>query len=275
MEIHKPKPIHNLRDFLKEVGTIVLGVSIALAAEQAVEWWHWRNQVQVAREIIASETASNIEGAVVRLRAEACVERRLDEFAQILDRAAHSGSLPPVGSIGIPPRRTMADGAWDCVLASQVATHFSGQQLARLGRVYNAVSIWRTYNVVEVEAWGTLATMTGPGRRLDPASEEELRKAISHARTVNRNLANLSYQTLRNVGNLDLPFSETSKRQIAVARDAGLTSDKLTIQNSAPTSLICGPIGPVPSQYGHTAWPDTPPGRMEGGMKLLPNLGSK
>jgi len=36
MEIHKPKPIHNWREFLKEVGIIVLGVGIALAAEQAV-----------------------------------------------------------------------------------------------------------------------------------------------------------------------------------------------------------------------------------------------
>jgi imidazolonepropionase-like amidohydrolase len=35
MEIHKPKPIHNWREFLKEVGIIVLGVSIAVVAEQA------------------------------------------------------------------------------------------------------------------------------------------------------------------------------------------------------------------------------------------------
>ena len=36
MDIHKPKPIRNWREFLKEVGIIVLGVSIALAGEQAV-----------------------------------------------------------------------------------------------------------------------------------------------------------------------------------------------------------------------------------------------
>ena len=37
MEIHKPNPIHNFREFLKEVGIIVLGVLIALGAEQTVE----------------------------------------------------------------------------------------------------------------------------------------------------------------------------------------------------------------------------------------------
>ncbi|MBV9062475.1 MAG: hypothetical protein JOY77_06055, partial [Alphaproteobacteria bacterium] len=40
MDIHKPKPIRNWREFLKEVGIIVLGVSIALGAEQAVEAIH-------------------------------------------------------------------------------------------------------------------------------------------------------------------------------------------------------------------------------------------
>jgi hypothetical protein len=45
VEIHKPKPVHNWREFLTELGTIVLGICIALGGEQALEWNHWRNQV--------------------------------------------------------------------------------------------------------------------------------------------------------------------------------------------------------------------------------------
>jgi hypothetical protein len=37
MDIHKPKPIHNFREFLSEIGVIVCGVLIALILEQAVE----------------------------------------------------------------------------------------------------------------------------------------------------------------------------------------------------------------------------------------------
>lgn len=37
MHIHLPKALHGWRDFLKEVGIIVLGVLIALGAEQGVE----------------------------------------------------------------------------------------------------------------------------------------------------------------------------------------------------------------------------------------------
>src|SRR6185437_9249744 len=33
VEIHKPKPVHNWREFLTEIGVVVIGVCIALAAE--------------------------------------------------------------------------------------------------------------------------------------------------------------------------------------------------------------------------------------------------
>ena len=48
MDIHKPKPWHNVREFLKEYAIIVVGVLTALAAEQAVEWLHWQHEVEVA-----------------------------------------------------------------------------------------------------------------------------------------------------------------------------------------------------------------------------------
>ena len=72
MDIHKPKPWHNWREFLKELGTIALGVGIALAAEQGVEWLHWRAQVAAARETVATEMASNVRLATLRLRSAHC-----------------------------------------------------------------------------------------------------------------------------------------------------------------------------------------------------------
>jgi hypothetical protein len=88
----------------------VLGVSITLAAEQAVEYFHWRSQVKEVRQIIAAEMAANTAGVIARLRNQACIERqRLDELGRILDSASRSGSLPPVGFFGTPPRRGWSD----------------------------------------------------------------------------------------------------------------------------------------------------------------------
>ena len=41
VDAQEPKPIHSWRDFLKEVGTIVLGVVIALSAGELVDSWNW------------------------------------------------------------------------------------------------------------------------------------------------------------------------------------------------------------------------------------------
>ncbi|MBV9550213.1 MAG: hypothetical protein JO256_11130, partial [Alphaproteobacteria bacterium] len=168
MEFHKPKPIHSWREFLKEFATIVLGVSVALAAEQGVEWLHWQNQVKEARAIIASELATNVRQALWRLRTEKCAEHRLDELAAILDAAGKTGALPAVGDIGTPPRGYWEGGAWESLVASQTATHFPRQELASLSHVYKEIQRQDEVSSMEITDWNTLYAMVGPGRRLDP-----------------------------------------------------------------------------------------------------------
>ena len=50
MHFHLPKPLHGWREFAGEVGIIVIGVLIALAADQAIEAWQWREKVAPADE---------------------------------------------------------------------------------------------------------------------------------------------------------------------------------------------------------------------------------
>ncbi len=50
VEIHKPKPIHSFREFLAELGTIVLGICIALAGSCDPGMVCWRAQEQEARK---------------------------------------------------------------------------------------------------------------------------------------------------------------------------------------------------------------------------------
>ena len=119
MDVHKPKPIRNWRELLTEIGVIVLSVCIALTAEQGVEWWHWRNQVVEARGQMASELTNNLVGAINRLQAGGCIERRLDQLAQVIDQASVKGSLPPLGYVSMPPRSGWPTGTWDSVASSQ------------------------------------------------------------------------------------------------------------------------------------------------------------
>jgi hypothetical protein len=271
MEIHKPKPVHNWRELLTEIGVVVLGVSIALAGEQTVEWLRWRTQVAEAREIIGAELAHSTEGAIIRLRSEPCVERRLDELAQILDTASKSGSLPPVGDIGLPPRNLWTSGAWESVVASQTATHFPRQQLADISLTYKGIEMIGQSYSRETDDWRDLYTIVGPGRHLDPASEAELRNAISRARASSRSITSLSGVIIGEIRSLNLPFSPDDLSRIANATHVQLigADQNLNVRNS--TSTICGPIGAVPTSYGQAQFSYLP--SMIGGMvKAIPDF---
>lgn len=52
MHIHLPKPLHGWRALVGEIGIIVVGVSIALSAEQFAEFLHNRAQVRHGEEAL-------------------------------------------------------------------------------------------------------------------------------------------------------------------------------------------------------------------------------
>src|SRR3569833_2174433 len=205
MEIHKPKPWHNWREFLKELGTIALGVGVALAAEQAVEWWHWHEKVAEARIVMGDELGLLMARGIERVRAEQCLEQSLDTIAAILDDATRKGALPAVPPFGSPPVRIWPDDVWQTTMTSDTATHFPQDQLTELGRVYAQVRMVRENNQNELLAWANLSTIIGPGRRLDSASDAAIRAALSQARYYNRAMALAGGQVARRIGALGLP----------------------------------------------------------------------
>ena len=240
MEIHKPKPVHNWRELLTEIGVVVIGVCIALAAEQTVEWLHWRAQVAEAREVIATELVENIAGAIRRIRTNDCVEHRLDQLGTMLDASAKSGSLPPLGDINVPWRQTYPNGAWESVIASQTATHFPRQQLADIASLYKVIARMEEFNSQELAPWNSLYAMVGPGRRLDAASEAKLRDALSQARTDSRSVVNLSVGLIDRVKSQHIRFGKDDLEKIAaVERDPALLQ-----------TGVCAPTGAPPAMYG-------------------------
>ena len=60
MHIHLPKPIHGWREFCNEVGIIVIGVLLALGAEQVVERLSWRAEVREASEDLHVELQDSL-----------------------------------------------------------------------------------------------------------------------------------------------------------------------------------------------------------------------
>lgn len=272
MEIHKPKKIHSWRELLTEVGIVVLGVSIALGAEQTVEYLHWRTQVSEARELIASELARNVRQATYRLRTSTCVERRLDELGAILDEAAKTGSLPPVGDIASPVRGYWPSGSWESVVASQTATHFPRQQLAAITLTYRYTTREEDFSRDEIPVWNALYAMVGPGRRLDPSSEARLREALSQARATNRLMAIIANQVVVSVNGLGLTFSPEDRTLMAESRNMALLAPRSLLNSGEPVGLICAPIGKPPEHYGQGIY-GAGARLIDEAVKTLPDVG--
>ena len=66
MRFQLPKPLHGWREFAGEVGIIVIGVLIALGAEQLLSDWHWRNEVHETDRRLRAEMALDLSNAYER-----------------------------------------------------------------------------------------------------------------------------------------------------------------------------------------------------------------
>src|SRR3954468_23738028 len=102
MHVHLPKPLHGWREFAGEVGIIVLGVGIALAAEQVLEAAHWRQIVAAEDRALAEEVQSNDGVLIARVMMQPCVDRRLAELTEVFRRHDAGEPLGLSGPIGRP-----------------------------------------------------------------------------------------------------------------------------------------------------------------------------
>src|SRR5215210_7867201 len=94
MRFHLLKPMHGWRAVFGEVGIIVLGVLIALAAQQFVSDVHDRSVANETRRDVADELNNGLASVALRSMAEPCIDRRLSELHNIFAQWSTSRSFP-------------------------------------------------------------------------------------------------------------------------------------------------------------------------------------
>ena len=149
MDIHKPKPWHGWREFLKEIGTIVIGVLIALGAEQAVEWLHWQEKVHATERAVRRDLALAADVASERVAIGRCLDDRLNLLKAIVSERERprASALPPDAS-GFPmrfpyraPSRAWNTQVWERIMADGTLEHLEPErarhQVARKAAIYS------------------------------------------------------------------------------------------------------------------------------------------
>lgn len=184
MHVHLPKPLHGWREFAGEVGIIVVGVLIALGAEQVVETIHWRNELAAERASLLQEASDSLSGVRARQAQQQCVDHRLAEVQLLLERHHRGEPLGLVGKIGRPTRQTATRGTWQIALAGQALAHMGHDEKLAFSAAFGDFDLWDRNLEQEGQAWLRLAVIDNA----DLLTEQNWSDVVSaYAQAVNDN----------------------------------------------------------------------------------------
>ena len=160
MHFHLPKPLHGWREFLGEIAIIVIGVLIALGAEQVVDGWHWNHQVGEFREALDSELSYDLGTIQYRLMQGPCVRQRLGELEQWLDQSRNGPGGTLTGAISLPMRLALRTSAWEA-RTGDISNHISLNARLAYGQLYSNLANFNDHSLEERGIWRELGDFDG------------------------------------------------------------------------------------------------------------------
>jgi hypothetical protein len=184
MDIHKPKPVRHWRAFLGEVGIIVLGVLIALAAEQTVQALDWSAKARRAEAAMRLElTQDDGPQAHGRVAVERCLRERLAAIRGAVEQGASRADVLKLTDGYPAPRFTWDQLAYQAAVASDIATHLPVERMAHWTQAYVDVPALDRTNEKEFNDGAELRSLSRTGGPLSAAERDRL---IHAAEMLNR-----------------------------------------------------------------------------------------
>jgi hypothetical protein len=167
MHFHLPKPLHGWREFVGEVGIIVIGVLIALGAEQMVEAVHWRHEADRAQDSVQNEIADHAFSASEIVIAYPCIDQQLLTLEQKL---LQPGAYVPAPSYSTAagdgpyraPSRLWDNNVWESAKSEGVASHLDSDLRLTLSSYYGQVAGMRDINHQTDQLWWRLRILSRP-----------------------------------------------------------------------------------------------------------------
>lgn len=225
MKVALPKPLHGWREFLGEVGIIVIGVLIALGAQQVVEDWQWRQRTDDARVGLARETGAMTSQLYERLVVQRCLLGRLASLADRLEKTGTDWKASPeqfmasqrffANSLPVayrPPRRDLVDGIWVNTQSDGTLAHLPRDEAERLAAVYaNARNIQLLFDQEQ-----QMAATLGPLARdliLAPGDRTRMLQAVYSLDRLNSSVLFASRNLINDTAKLNLPFDRAAIRK--------------------------------------------------------------
>ena len=220
MHFHLPKPLHGWREFLGEVGIIVIGILIALGGEQVVEATHWREQVRLERQALQSEVLGNLDAVRERMLLEPCIGVRLRELSRILEDADRGIQPKLATGVGFPLPTGSPKGAWNIALTGDALSHMPIQEQLEFSGAFANFDNWDAIRREEFDAWTRLDVLDQKSR-LSKTDLAGLRQALAQAIAIDGRLTSIGPFILRTANVGQKPDQFTLKEVFAEAGYGG------------------------------------------------------
>lgn len=173
------------RAFAGEVGVVVLGVLLALAAQQAVETVNQRREAADTRVALTNEIEETLAILELRRAAQPCIDKRLGELRAIVNEWGSTGSFTTP--------RWVAQAFWFAVGTPRFEAAQSAGRLAllpseeqyRLGLIVGGLRNFQGVQVREIDAWTTLRMLQSGADALSASDRTQVRMALQNASTLN------------------------------------------------------------------------------------------
>lgn len=181
--VHFPKPLHGWRVFAGEVGTIVLGVVLALGAQEFAQNLHWRSEVSETRQALDGELARDLAAFDYRYRNKACTADRLSELRRWADSLASGKVLPLRHEIEEPPYFSIRTASWE-ITDGEIASRIPVKAKLSYAALYDGLKKFDQAKNDESLAWSTLNEY-GSAARADASDLRRIRRALKDIEDVN------------------------------------------------------------------------------------------
>lgn len=214
MDIHEPHAAKTWPEFFIELGTVVIGILIALALEQVVEWAHDRHRASEARETIRAEVALNLSSLDGRASTEPCVSRRLDEAqALILEASAGKPDPGPIW-IGHPLLLAMVDTRFRAATEGGEIKLLSPAEQANYAAAYSSFLTFLDAEQREQAAWSDLRALEQQAA-MTPVAAWQLQSAIQQARAARWTLEITAFAARQATAALGIKAEDAAKFKLA------------------------------------------------------------
>ena len=185
MKLSMLRPREGWRAFAGEVGVVVLGVLLALGAQEIAETIDDRSEAAATRESLANEIEESLAVLELRKAAQPCIDRRLKELRAIVNDWGRTGSFETP--------RWVSQATWFAFDTARFEAAQSAGRLAllpsdeqyRFGLVVESLKTFRDIQKRETDAWSTLRMLQSGPEVLSASDRTAVRVALQDASTLN------------------------------------------------------------------------------------------